>query len=749
MTHLSREERAKTKRQDAFLAAKSSYVHRLKEPDKHKDVTEEFAKIVENGYVPLFVTDNIVDAKDAEYRCVVFIKPGEKKVLFANAGTRIGKFGKKAAFADLYDDALLAIDSIPKKFPSAQAINQHVLDLLQHYPEGDVDGDGKVGNTDISDWQFEYVGHSLGAAMARLQSLDMHMKIKDIGKKQNISVKLFDSPAYSQLLNTIVDEHNTQNARNYRLDDLLAQEDIEIYQARSNLVNAIGEDSMLHPKLNQKVYEVFNLDEKTSFFEKLMHSRIGRVCWGSIKNTCVKLSKKKFPHASLLLSVGVGVAVGAAVGGALSGPFGPAGAVIGAFVGKMSEELIKEIIKSIKASTKLQAIKNKLLHLPQTISDITSHSLSKFAGVGINDERTSCLEIVPFDIKGVNPILASSRSLRMIRSDDGLYNQLLELSKSGRAGVKRFYETSIEQEMRKNTLCKYFIKNADGELIGCSRKMLLIALKNLRSLEKQEEIVTKISVQEAQIPEGKIRPEQKASLIDKVSQSSESETVKTPEIVARKTPEQQEDRVIFERVANGISLHRSLIEENSDKIQESYHAVRNDVEKIAKPIMEEPRVLAEMEEYNGIQVQTLDPAKIKIDGLRDGADFIISRNFGENISIIAEYKVKDGKAICSDLILPSIQDMNLELVDKKKGINVLEEHASKNPNLSQQKLLEDYLNKHPNVKGLEIRLVGKEKEITLCSAGEFLKAKPKIIEKPKKSWSENISMSSSIAIKGI
>ncbi|NRB10538.1 MAG: hypothetical protein HRU35_02840 [Rickettsiaceae bacterium] len=181
----------------------------------YKQVDEDMATAMQdiadnlpnNNYQLLLMTDHLFDTKKYSYRCAVFIDYENKKIVFANAGTR-PKFDERG-FHDLIDDGMLILRKQPFKVTQAAALNEMILDSL-----GDQAGE----------FEFHYTGHSLGAAVAEIAAVDMDIKLTERSKKQGkqfnknqVSAVTFENPGTKPIVEKMYKKaglkNNTENLK--------------------------------------------------------------------------------------------------------------------------------------------------------------------------------------------------------------------------------------------------------------------------------------------------------------------------------------------------------------------------------------------------------------------------------------------------------------------------------------------------------------------------------------------------------
>jgi hypothetical protein len=217
-----------------------------------EELTAEAQKIAPGHEFFLF-SDKLDDTNSFEYRCAVFIDHKNKQVVFANAGTRPNLDLK--GFYDLVDDVNLIMHLEPNKLKSASKLNTTVLENL---------GDS------AKDYQFHYTGHSLGAAMADIQAVDMHLQMntKGIYPEKGISTVTFDNPGAKPIVDKMF--------KYAGIDPNLNPIDHNTFNNRKNFINT----------LNPQVGKTFEIDpegqEKLNFLE-LTVGLIAKVVSANIK----------------------------------------------------------------------------------------------------------------------------------------------------------------------------------------------------------------------------------------------------------------------------------------------------------------------------------------------------------------------------------------------------------------------------------------------------------------------------------
>lgn len=193
----------------------------------YKKTDEDMAKMAEQippGYEMFLMTDHVSDSKEASFRCVAFLNQDTKEIVFATAGTRPGLDQK--GFDDLYDDALLIAQNKPAKMNPAQILNDMILDSL---------------GEKAKDYKFHYTGHSLGAAMAEMQAVDMDIKLqqkglKNPGEKDQITAVTFENPGTKPIVEKMYREAGLP-------EDSVKKLNFCEFNNRKNIINTLNAQS--------------------------------------------------------------------------------------------------------------------------------------------------------------------------------------------------------------------------------------------------------------------------------------------------------------------------------------------------------------------------------------------------------------------------------------------------------------------------------------------------------------------------
>ena len=210
---------------------------------------QEAAKMIPPGYEMFLMSDHVVDSNEASFRCVAFLNKETKEIVFATAGTR--PHLNQKGLDDLYDDALLVAQSKPAKMNPAQILNDMILDSL---------------GEQAKDYKFHYTGHSLGAAMAEMQAVDMDIKLqkkglKNHGEKDQITAVTFENPGTKPIVEKMYKEAGLPENSAKKLNFCA-------FNNRKNIINSLNEQSGTvytiiphsqkerNPNLVQMVFEV-------------------------------------------------------------------------------------------------------------------------------------------------------------------------------------------------------------------------------------------------------------------------------------------------------------------------------------------------------------------------------------------------------------------------------------------------------------------------------------------------------------
>ena len=498
-------------RENAFLAAKASYLF------SKEQEAELSPKLKEKGYTACWVSEELLNEKDTQYRCVVFINPTTKHVLFANAGTNVTKLGIRSTASNMVNNAYLTAGKIPPKFHHAQKLNEEVLEGLKKLDENPQiqTGDGE--------WRFEYTGHGLGAVISRMQAIDMQMKIDDkptLGSEysKRISVKLFDSPAYSQVIKNLVKRHK----ETHDLQGILKSQDCEVFQARPNLINAVGEDKMLALK-DGVVYEALHLEGKKDIYDKFLEFKVGKNVWKSIKKVVLKFIHKHGVKGAVALGGVIGTVITPGIG---SGVGAGAGLVIGGILQQIVKKEIKKELDKLTHSEGFQTTIQTASDMPHNLGvTIKSHDLDNFIGVsGADNIALIKLEnphndpdIPKLGVTGARLMEYNEKLFQEIQKCDSNYQKVVDTT-----------DLKAVKSLKNYSMCrkKYFMRSPDGKLLRCSRGALINAMKEVKKQESAQE--------RSQEPQQKLEQERRHSYDGPVPMDVDS-----VELLVQQTPREQ------------------------------------------------------------------------------------------------------------------------------------------------------------------------------------------------------------------
>jgi hypothetical protein len=175
----------------------------------------------------IYITDELTDnesEKKNEYRCAVTLNHKTKEITFITAGTRMEEGAGKAK-SDIVDDVRMAFGYLPKKFESAQKMNDTILHNL---------GDK------ISEYRFHYTGHSLGAALSDLAATDMALKLnkRSLLKDGKVSAVTFENPGSHTLVKGVLKKEGI------KLDDTWRDKvSYKAFNNRPNFINTMDKQT--------------------------------------------------------------------------------------------------------------------------------------------------------------------------------------------------------------------------------------------------------------------------------------------------------------------------------------------------------------------------------------------------------------------------------------------------------------------------------------------------------------------------
>lgn len=281
-----------------------------------------------------------------KYRSVVWIDREKKIIYVANAGTRIN------VSEDLKDDLNLALGKLPAKMKSIQALNNHILSTLQK----------EVDSKEMSEWNFNYSGHSLGGVLSDLASVDMLLKLEKKfpeGKfTENIKSTTFDNPGSSRLVNRLIKQEKGEKEANIQLKNVKDKIKFTSFQAEPNLINTLDQQmGDVHRIVNKK-------DAKREFLDHVFNSGL------HLLNIAVSVAILAFLAGAAFQAIPIAVGVTGA----------GATAVIGKKLGKAASKFSKiyGAGKSVyKHRNKINKILNEVDEKTNHLAGVSEHSLKK------------------------------------------------------------------------------------------------------------------------------------------------------------------------------------------------------------------------------------------------------------------------------------------------------------------------------------------------------------------------------------
>ena len=254
------EKRVKKPFSHIWSAAKASYKDNARYGEQSVPVKEEEAvkvhleNLAAEGYEAIMFSSTELPHDTTKYQGTIFHNKKTNCFLIASAGTRVREF------EDLMADMEFSSNEIPKKYYAAREMNES---LMKHIREH------KYTNPPPT---FEYIGHSLGALMSQLLSVDMVMRQQDmqldklidetLGSKVKKDIQqrfLEDNPHLAEMQERLeylkkLDEQGLTEKESveYNRDKKkLASQMVEQYK-KEGLPARINE-LILQPSINQKI----------------------------------------------------------------------------------------------------------------------------------------------------------------------------------------------------------------------------------------------------------------------------------------------------------------------------------------------------------------------------------------------------------------------------------------------------------------------------------------------------------------
>lgn len=167
----------------------------------------------------LFSSYDFQEFKKANYQCVFVIDSKNKKITFANAGSRYTPFN--AVISDLADGIRMFFGYQPVKATKAFELNLKILELL---------GD------EAMNYDFCYSGHSQGATIADMAAAHMDIELRKRNLKQDNS-KQITSTTFENLGSKIfLDQMYKKAEFSYENDKDIT---LNVFNNRANPINSL------------------------------------------------------------------------------------------------------------------------------------------------------------------------------------------------------------------------------------------------------------------------------------------------------------------------------------------------------------------------------------------------------------------------------------------------------------------------------------------------------------------------------
>ncbi len=153
-------------------------------------------------------------------RATVIIDRAAKTITYAIAGTRIDQ-GLDKAKADLGDDARLAIGWLPEKVKPLKKLNGLIITEL---------------GAELKDYTIDFIGHSLGGALADVAATDMllQMDVRE-QKPPKISSTTFENPGAYTAVKNLCKQYGT------KIEDLKGRIKFRVFNNRPNGINTMDQ----------------------------------------------------------------------------------------------------------------------------------------------------------------------------------------------------------------------------------------------------------------------------------------------------------------------------------------------------------------------------------------------------------------------------------------------------------------------------------------------------------------------------
>lgn len=191
----------------------------------------------------VFLSEWDADTNKNRLRATAVVNSESKEITYAIAGTRIsaGEQGRKEARADLLDDMRLLSGSLPKKVEGIKALNSQIIEYIKQDAASKQEDCTKA----LSEYKFNFSGHSLGAALSDCAATNMYFQLKKEGiepQNMQISSTSFDNPGAKTAVQNMIKQHNKDNpGPKVKLEDLRDNISFKAFNNSKNFINTMDQ----------------------------------------------------------------------------------------------------------------------------------------------------------------------------------------------------------------------------------------------------------------------------------------------------------------------------------------------------------------------------------------------------------------------------------------------------------------------------------------------------------------------------
>jgi hypothetical protein len=217
------EEKKKLKKKEfSHIFPAARVVYKDNPRDDSVEAQADMKALQDEGYEMIVFAPEVLSLDPTKYQGIIFHNKKTNHFLIASAGTR------PTVIQDLNADLEFSNDQIPTKYFFAREMNEHLMQHIQ-----------KQADPSLPPPTFEYIGHSLGALMSQLLSVDMVIRQQDLELDKLID-KSIGSAERTRLEDTILNgDGKLKDLSDEIKSGKLTEEDREEYALEEKITRAI------------------------------------------------------------------------------------------------------------------------------------------------------------------------------------------------------------------------------------------------------------------------------------------------------------------------------------------------------------------------------------------------------------------------------------------------------------------------------------------------------------------------------